>query len=423
TMSINQAGYSSPTQTDIRRDLKLTVSEVSMFGSLSNVGAMLGTTTSDKLHSILAEKGMTENSEGRRVDTKILSCRFAYQGIRYWPFVRDKPKNLVWALVVLLVIFSGYITEGINNASVSTRPDVVNIASILTFNSIIGKVAKIALQAAIDDVNVHPTILSGTKLKITFHDSNYSAFMSIMEALQVMETDSVALIGPQSSVLAHVISHVANELQVPLLSFIATDPTLSALQYSFFIRTTHSDLYQIAAISDIVRYYEWRQFRNDGDTGVAPDDEEVFEAEKIIGEALPIEQLETYCSENGMILANWSAIDMEQDIRLTPVSKIYSLFICACMNGFGEQILYVGFPVFAPAKEQILPAERAVQAPFSVDPIVAVVIFKGLTVGVLVQRCFQSVFINRAFIKAFGLTLIEVAASGLPKVAQRIEVL
>lgn len=168
-------------------------------------------------------------------------------------------KNLVWALVVLLVIFSGYITEGLNNASVSTRPDVVNIASVLTFNSIIGKVAKIALQAAIDDVNADPTILSGTKLKITFHDSNYSAFMSMMEALQVMETDSVALIGPQSSVLAHVVSHVANELQVPLLSFTATDPTLSALQYPFFVRTTHSDLYQMAAISDIVRYYEWRQ--------------------------------------------------------------------------------------------------------------------------------------------------------------------
>ncbi|GKB70579.1 glutamate receptor 3.6-like protein [Tanacetum coccineum] len=66
---------------------------------------------------------------------------------------------------------------------VSRRPDIANIAFILTFNSIIGKVAKIALHAAIDDVNVDPTILSGTKLKITFHDSNYSAFMSMMEEL------------------------------------------------------------------------------------------------------------------------------------------------------------------------------------------------------------------------------------------------
>ncbi|KAI7753614.1 hypothetical protein M8C21_000675, partial [Ambrosia artemisiifolia] len=393
------------------------------------------------------------------------------------------PKKLVWALVVLVVNFNGCSTEGMNKTTNSTRPDVVNIASILTFDSIIGKVAKIALQAAIEDVNADPTILKGTKLNITLHDSKYNGFLSMMavgdiaittnrtrvadfsqpfiesglvvvapvrksnsstwaflrpfsplmwcvsgiffilvgavvwtlehrindefrgppkkqivtvlwfsfstmfsahrentlsalgrmvlilwlfvvliinssytasltsiltvqklyspikgidslmaskepigyqensfvrnyliaeygidkdrliplslpedfekalrdgpnhggvaavvderaylelflstsalelqigqrslvlgtgsmgqlslQTLLVMESDAVALIGPQSSVLAHVISHMANELQVPLLSFTATDPTLSSLQYPFFVRTTHSDL-------------------------------------------------------------------------------------------------------------------------------------------------------------------------------------
>ncbi|KAL4577794.1 hypothetical protein LXL04_013908 [Taraxacum kok-saghyz] len=174
-------------------------------------------------------------------------------------FCKRMPKNLVWVFLLLMVNFHGCFAKGLNNTSVSTRPSVVNIASILTFDSIIGKVAKIALQAAIEDVNSDPNILIGTKLKITLHDSNFSAFMSMMEALQVMETDTVALIGPQSSVLPHVISHVANELQVPLLSFTATDPTLNSLQYPFFVRTTHSDLYQMAAIADIIKYYEWRK--------------------------------------------------------------------------------------------------------------------------------------------------------------------
>ncbi|XP_076955605.1 glutamate receptor 3.6-like isoform X1 [Bidens hawaiensis] len=80
-----------------------------------------------------------------------------------------------------------------------------------------------------------------------------------MEALQFMETESVALIGPQTSVLAHMISHVVNKLQVPLLSFTATDPTLSSQQYPFFVRTTHTDAFQMAAIADIVGYYEWKQ--------------------------------------------------------------------------------------------------------------------------------------------------------------------
>lgn len=74
-----------------------------------------------------------------------------------------------------------------------------------------------------------------------------------------MEGETIAIIGPQSSVVARVISHVANELKVPLLSFSATDPTLSSLQYPYFIRTTQSDLFQMAAIADMIEYYEWRK--------------------------------------------------------------------------------------------------------------------------------------------------------------------
>ncbi|KAG2695131.1 hypothetical protein I3760_07G001400 [Carya illinoinensis] len=73
-----------------------------------------------------------------------------------------------------------------------------------------------------------------------------------------MENDTVAIIGPQHSVMAHVISHIANELQVPLLSFAATDPTLNSLQFPYFVRTTQSDLFQMAAVADIVNYYVWR---------------------------------------------------------------------------------------------------------------------------------------------------------------------
>ncbi|KAK9069394.1 hypothetical protein SSX86_011297 [Deinandra increscens subsp. villosa] len=177
--------------------------------------------------------------------------------------------NIVWGLLVIMVFINGCFnkeqwwtyaeSQMRGNDSIPSRPGVVNIGSILTLNSIIGKVAKIGLEAAVENVNNDPTILNGTKLKLTIHDSNFSGFLSIMEALQFMETESVALIGPQTSVLAHMISHVVNKLQVPLLSFTATDPTLSSLQYPFFVRTTHSDVFQMAAIADIVDYYEWRQ--------------------------------------------------------------------------------------------------------------------------------------------------------------------
>ncbi|GFY87747.1 glutamate receptor 3.6 [Actinidia rufa] len=130
---------------------------------------------------------------------------------------------------------------------------------MLSFHSEIGKVGKVALEAAVEDVNSDPAVLRGTKLRLTMHDINYSGFMAMVEALQFMENDTVAIIGSLSSITAHVIAHIANEFQVPLLSFAATDPTLSSLQYPFFVRTTLNDLYQMAAIADIVEYFEWRE--------------------------------------------------------------------------------------------------------------------------------------------------------------------
>lgn len=83
--------------------------------------------------------------------------------------------------------------------------------------------------------------------------------LSLLVALQLVENDVIAAIGPQSSGISHVISHVVNELQVPLLSFAATDPTLSALQYPYFVRTTQSDHYQMHAIADLVDYHGWKE--------------------------------------------------------------------------------------------------------------------------------------------------------------------
>uniref|UniRef100_A0A7N0UTF1 Glutamate receptor n=1 Tax=Kalanchoe fedtschenkoi TaxID=63787 RepID=A0A7N0UTF1_KALFE len=165
--------------------------------------------------------------------------------------------EVVW-LMLLLAIYSGLVLLA-TSTNISTRPAVVNIGCVFSFDSLVGKVAKVAINAAVADVNSNPLILGGTKLKHTMHDTNYSGFLGFVEALKFMETGTVAIIGPQSSVTAHVISHISKELKVPLLSFSATDPTLCSLQYPYFVMTAHSDLFQMGAIAEIIDHYGWRE--------------------------------------------------------------------------------------------------------------------------------------------------------------------
>lgn len=113
-------------------------------------------------------------------------------------------------------------------------------------------------------------------------------------AFQVLEKGVVAIIGPQSSAIAHMISEIANGLQVPLVSFAATDPTLSASQFPFFIRSTQSDSYQMAAVADLVDFYEWKEviaiFVDDdyGRSGIAYLDDELEKRQLKIAYKFPL---------------------------------------------------------------------------------------------------------------------------------------
>ncbi|XP_074357270.1 glutamate receptor 3.3 [Apium graveolens] len=166
--------------------------------------------------------------------------------------------NVVSVSPLLLLVLCGVLSNGLSS-NVSSRPAVVNIGAVFTFDSTIGKASYFAIKEAVNDVNSNSSVLHGTILQVEMHNSNCSGFHGIIGAVQFMEADIVAVICPQSSEVANVMTVVANELQVPLLSFGATDPTLSSLQFPFLVRTTQSDLYQMTALADIVDYYEWKQ--------------------------------------------------------------------------------------------------------------------------------------------------------------------
>ncbi|XP_076928102.1 glutamate receptor 3.4-like [Bidens hawaiensis] len=168
---------------------------------------------------------------------------------------------VTWTTALVVLMAEGKIgNKTVSPSPSSTRmPSVVNVGALFTMNSVIGRSVKPAIAAAIADVNSSPTVLRGVTLNLISHDTNCSGFIGTIEALELMEKDVVAAIGPQSSGIAHVISQVVNELHVPLLSFGATDPTLSSLQYPYFIRTTQNDFHQMSAITDLVLHFEWKE--------------------------------------------------------------------------------------------------------------------------------------------------------------------
>ncbi|KAF0931480.1 hypothetical protein E2562_004602 [Oryza meyeriana var. granulata] len=135
----------------------------------------------------------------------------------------------------------------------------ISIGALFTFDSVIGRSAKTAIELAVADVNRDAAVLNGTYLTVVEQDTKCSGFIGIIQGLQLMEKKVVAVVGPQSSGIAHVVSHVVDELRIPLLSFAATDPTLASSQYPYFLRATYSDLSQMAAVADLVTHYGWRE--------------------------------------------------------------------------------------------------------------------------------------------------------------------
>ena len=81
--------------------------------------------------------------------------------------------NLVLCVSIFVLCITA-LSEGV------LRPDVVKVGAVFTFNTINGKVARIAMKAAEDDINSDPSILGGSKLSILIHDSNFNGFLGII---------------------------------------------------------------------------------------------------------------------------------------------------------------------------------------------------------------------------------------------------
>lgn len=79
--------------------------------------------------------------------------------------------NILWLVLLFIPLLRGFSLP---------VPEVINIGSIFSFDTVSGKVAKIAMNAAVEDINSDSSVLGGRKLVLSAHDSNYSGFLSII---------------------------------------------------------------------------------------------------------------------------------------------------------------------------------------------------------------------------------------------------
>lgn len=84
----------------------------------------------------------------------------------------------VWSLLLLLL--AGSFSNGVGNNVNLSRPAVVNIGAVFTFDSTIGKASYYAIKQAVDDVNSNFSVLHGTKLHVEMRNSNCSGFHGII---------------------------------------------------------------------------------------------------------------------------------------------------------------------------------------------------------------------------------------------------
>jgi ABC-type branched-subunit amino acid transport system substrate-binding protein/ABC-type amino acid transport substrate-binding protein len=97
-------------------------------------------------------------------------------------------------------------------------------------------------------------------VRITLHKYEASTQVSGMEALCSMLRDGVhAIIGPPYSSIANLVGMYTSKMHIPLLSYSATAPSLTA-NFDYFARTVANDKLQATVMIDVIQHFNWNQF-------------------------------------------------------------------------------------------------------------------------------------------------------------------
>ncbi|KAM0844090.1 hypothetical protein ACQ4PT_057293 [Festuca glaucescens] len=142
-------------------------------------------------------------------------------------------------------------------ATAQNAPSQVRVGVILDLTSPVGHRRRTGIQMAVEDYYAaHPS--SATKVVLHFRDSAGDVLRAASAAVDLIKNAQVqAIIGPPTSAEAEFVSHIGDRAHVPVLSYSATSPELSAAQTPFFVRTTANDSFQTLPAAAILGAFKW----------------------------------------------------------------------------------------------------------------------------------------------------------------------
>ncbi|GLJ24216.1 hypothetical protein SUGI_0461730 [Cryptomeria japonica] len=154
---------------------------------------------------------------------------------------------------ILAAIFG---TIFLSNLCFSAQDDNnVHVGAILDFHSLVGRVAKTAIDLAVDDVNNDPQLLNGVHLHLHVHDAQGDSVRGASAAIDLLREEAIAIIRPQKSQVAEFVSNLGDARNVLIVSFSATSPLLSSTRFPYIVCMARSDALQMKAIAALVRYH------------------------------------------------------------------------------------------------------------------------------------------------------------------------
>ena len=92
------------------------------------------------------------------------------------------------------MVASGTTAANQNSTGDPARPAEVRIGALFTFDSVIGKAVRPAIELAVAHVNSDPSILRGTKLSVLMQDTNCSGFVGTVEGLTFSDPPASMLV-------------------------------------------------------------------------------------------------------------------------------------------------------------------------------------------------------------------------------------